>query len=132
MINNFFQVALKMDRFSSDFYTEQIRVVYDFIEKYWKKNKLHLSTSPFDLEECFTFIDLQLRDAIEAGDRENMNRLREIKFRLTTFLAEVLGEFVTVQSVENYEVMPRIGILLHKEKPIIITFNYDDFIETAL
>jgi hypothetical protein len=46
------------------------------------------------------------------------------------FLAEVLSEFS--HHVVESEIMEAFGNTLHYEKPIIITFNYDDFIEQIL
>jgi hypothetical protein len=104
--------------------------VYDYIEKYWHKNKSILSSGPFDIEECFSFIELQLNEAIESGNFENAKSLREVQFRLKLFLAEVLSEFS--HSVMTSDVMRQLGLRLHSERPIIITFNYDTFLEEIL
>jgi hypothetical protein len=91
---------------------------------------LVLSSSSFDLEECFSFIELQLNEAIELGNSENVIRLREIQYKLKLFLAEVLSEFDHFVSVSD--VMRQLGLRLHMEKPIIISFNYDTFLEEIL
>jgi hypothetical protein len=130
MINNFFQNALQIDKFASDFYTEKLQKVYDYIEKYWKKSKSDLATGTFDLEECFTIIELQLDEALTEGDSTRIQNLREIQYKLKLFLAEVLSEFC--HQVFTSQTLREFACRLLKERPIIITFNYDDFLENAL
>lgn len=130
MINNFFQIALKIEKFATEYYTNQIQIVYDYIAKFWKKNKSDLSNRPFDLEECFTLIELQLKEAIDQQNKELSQYLRAIQFRLKLFLIEVLAEF-SFQVVTS-DPFRKFGSILFSEKPIIITFNYDDYIENIL
>jgi hypothetical protein len=130
MINNFFQTALKIERFATEFYSNQIQIVYDYIAKFWKKNKSDLSNGPFDLEECFTLIELQLKDAIDQQNQELAQNLRTIQFKLKLFLMEVLSEFS--HEVLRSDPFREFGSILFTEKPIIITFNYDEYIENIL
>jgi len=130
LISNFFQVALKKEKYRSEHYTSKIQIVYDYIEKYWKKNKSGLSSTPFDLEECFTMLELQFREAIDTNNNEKARELAIIQFRLKSFIAEVLSEFETF--VSTSDTMRQFGEILYKEKPIIITFNYDCIIEAAI
>jgi hypothetical protein len=58
-MNNVFQAAFKIPQFAADHYAEQMRVVYDYIYKYWKKDESELAKIPFDLEECFTMIETE-------------------------------------------------------------------------
>jgi hypothetical protein len=130
MINNFFQVALKMRNFASGEYTERIKGVYDYIYRYWKKDKSRLADVSFDIEECFTTIELHLNEAIKSNNIQKANELYGIQFRLKLFLAEVLHEFEIHAPIA--EIMRPFGIRLHAEKPVIISFNYDNFLEIAL
>jgi hypothetical protein len=130
LINNFFQVALKFKKFSDDYYTKRIQVVYDYIDRYWKKTKHELSFSQFDLEECFALLEMQLNEGYNKQDIDSINKTSEIQYMLKAFFGEVLSEF-------NYfclhsETMRQFGSLLLNEKPIIISFNYDEFIEEIL
>jgi hypothetical protein len=129
-INNFFQVAFRIPQFVDAQYTEQMRVVYDYIYKYWKKDESELANIPFDLEECFTMIELHLNEAIKSGNTQLRNKLFTIQFRLKMFLAEVLHQFEIATQLSS--TMRQFGIRLHKEEPVIITFNYDNFIEITL
>jgi hypothetical protein len=127
MLNNFFQIALSISTYSNAAYTEKIRDVYAYIFKYWKKNKIDLSKSPFNLEECFTLIESQIQDTNYEAER---NDLLRIQYKLKTFVAEVLYGF------SGYAVASRLmksfGYILFNQKPTIITFNYDDFIESVI
>jgi len=130
LIDNFFQLALKKEKYLNERYTSKIQVVCDYIEKYWKKNKTDLSSTPFDLEECFTMLELQLNDVIITNDIGKKRELYTIQFRLKSFIAEVLSEFETFSYPSD--AMRRFGEVLYKEKPVIITFNYDCLIEAAI
>lgn len=62
---NFFSVALNMahGRLAEEFARPTFQTLSSYIERYWKKNISSLKISDFDLEECFTFLELQLREA---------------------------------------------------------------------
>jgi hypothetical protein len=49
--------------FSDELFDDRLKPLYEYIEKYWKKNKNNLATESFDLEECFTLLELQSREA---------------------------------------------------------------------
>jgi len=110
LINDFFQVALKKTKFSNKHYTNQIQPVYDYIQRYWHRDRNSLASDPFDLEECFTMLDLQLGEAISANDKESLSELYATGFRLKSFVAEVL----------------------YKEKPAVLKFNYDCLVEAVI
>jgi hypothetical protein len=130
LINEFFQVASKKDKFSGGFYMSKLQIVYDYIYKYWGKSKSELTSIPFDLEECFTMLELQLREAIAKNEVEESKRLRNIQFRLKSLVAELLSEFEVFAYTSD--IMRLFGEVLYEEKPIIVTFNYDCFIEAII
>lgn len=130
LIDNFFQLALRKKKYCNEHYTSRVQIVYDYIEKYWKRDRSALASATFDLEECFTMLELQLREAINTNDMKKIRRLYTTQFRLKSFIAEVLSEFETFASVSD--VMRLFGDVLYKEKPFILTFNYDCFIEAAI
>ncbi|MCD6371380.1 MAG: hypothetical protein J7L39_01540 [Candidatus Aenigmarchaeota archaeon] len=80
------QVALKKEKYLNKHYTSKIQIVYDYIEKYWKKNKSDLSSTSFDLEECFTMLELQFREAIDTNNNEKARELAIVRFRLNLSL----------------------------------------------
>ena len=104
--------------------------VYEYIEKYWKKSKEDLLNQPFDLEDCFTFLELQYYEAEKNGNDTKAAELATISFRLKTMLAEFLSEFEIFGHTSD--LLREFGKQIYKEKPTIITFNYDCILETAI
>jgi hypothetical protein len=128
LISNLFQIALAKRKYSDDSYTNRIQVVYDYIEKYWKKGKSDLSQAPFDLEQCFTLLQRQEDECLER-DFEEYKKLKTIELRLKSLLAEVVSEFQhSGFSLEMYN----FGRILLHENPIVITFNYDCILESVI
>jgi hypothetical protein len=130
MSRDFFKVALNIQKGGlSRGYSLRLREVYEYIQRYWKMDEYQLASSPFDLEECFTFLESQEDDASDRGDMKEYNRLAIIEFRLKSLLAEVLSKFDVFASTSD--TMRRLGETLYQEKPTILTFNYD-CIEAAI
>lgn len=127
--SNFFKEALRMDKFNNDKSTEKIEPVYAYVEKYWKMDKHKLATSDFDLEECFTLLESQYMEAKNQKDNERIRDLFDIQFRLKRFVVEVLS---SLKGIETHSAMRDLGQIVWTEKPIIITFNYDCFLEASI
>ena len=128
IISNLFQVALAKRKYSDKSYTNRIQIVYEYIEKYWKKSKSDLSAASFNLEECFTLLQRQEDEVLERN-LEEYKQLKTIEFRLKSLLAEVLSEFDhSGFSLEMYN----FGRILLHENSTIITFNYDCIVESAI
>ena len=130
LINDFFQVALEKKKFSNKHYTDRIQPVYKYIQKYWHRDRNSLASDPFDLEECFSMLDLQLGEAISANNKESLSELYATGFKLKSFVAEVLSYFEDFAWVS--EVMQSFGKALYKEKPAVLTFNYDCLVEAVI
>ncbi|VUT27643.1 MAG: hypothetical protein SYNGOMJ08_00190 [Candidatus Syntrophoarchaeum sp. GoM_oil] len=94
LATNFFQTILKNEKYQTEYYSENVRSVYEYIEKYWKKSRDDLLNQPFNLEDCFTFLDLQCYEAEKDGNSVKAEELTTIIFRLKTMLAEFLSSFV--------------------------------------
>jgi hypothetical protein len=92
---NFFQEALAMQsrRFTETPYKERLEPLYAYIQKFWKKNISDLDNSDFDLEECFSLMDLQLKEAQDNNNIEEQQELTNLEYLLRQFLVEVLFEF---------------------------------------
>ncbi|MHC4260033.1 MAG: SIR2 family protein [Planctomycetota bacterium] len=139
---NFFQIVLKTEKYQAKHYSEKLASVYEYIKRYWKKSKEDLLKEPLDLEECFTFLELQLDEANERGDGEEAKRLISIRFLLKTLLAKFLSEFVVIpRDSERFlrggvdtdtDLLRCFARRLHDQKHIVITFNYDCFLEDAI
>ncbi len=130
MATNFFQTILRSEKYTDVGFFEKVKCVFEYIEKYWKQNKVDLLNKPFDLEEWFTFLELQYYEAIEKGNKENSSELLTIFFTLKTLLSEFLSEFNIF--THNSDVLRQFGDYVYKEKPVIITFNYDCILEEAI
>jgi hypothetical protein len=128
MAKDFFQIALKMGKYSNEEYVNRIRDAYDYIEKYWKLTSEDLSHESFDLEECFTQLESQIEKAY-GKDPEEYGKLMRIEFRLKSFLAEVLSEFE--HDVYQSDMGGFARVLL-KEGATVLTFNYDCILESAI
>lgn len=63
LLNNFFNITLQKKDLANDFFIEQFKDVYDYIERIFKKNRDYLAKQPFDLEMCFTFLERQIDQA---------------------------------------------------------------------
>ena len=144
---NFFSVALNMahGRLAEEFARPTFQTLSSYIERYWKKNISSLKISDFDLEECFTFLELQLREAKENRDESNHQLLVDIEYLLKHLLNEVLSEFndllppflepdsnSKIERFGNCDSFKRLGEILYSEKSVVISFNWDDFIERAI
>jgi len=126
----FFQVASRMRKFADSHYQGKVKAVYEYIQRFWKLDRDDLARIPFDLEECFTLMELQFREALFSGDTAKMNELSALLFKLKSYLAELLSEFNAFASTS--EEMLRFGEKLYVQRPTIITFNYDCFVESAI
>lgn len=130
LINEFFQVALGKPNLSDALHTSRLQIVYDYIYKYWRKTRSDLTSTPFDLEECFSLLELQRSEAIARKEDEESIRLHTIQFRLKGLAAELLSEFEMY--AYQSDAMVRFGRVLHEAKPTILTFNYDSIVEAII
>jgi hypothetical protein len=109
--------------------------VYKYIKRYWNKEKINLQNEDFNIDECFTLLQLQLEEAQadEQMDEEKVDYLLEVLITLTAFFMEALNEFKHhLRYSNNSQTFLELGKTLWQQKPTIISFNYDDFIETAI
>jgi hypothetical protein len=130
LANNFFQMALQSDKFSDKVYSERIAPVYDYISHFWKKGEGELRNEPFGLEDCFTMLQLQQNEAGRSEDYNEYGRLAGIEFLLESFLAEYLAEFETFAITSD--LMRQFGVAVYREKPIVLTLNYDCILEAVI
>ncbi|MFX0205276.1 MAG: hypothetical protein ACFFDT_04775 [Candidatus Hodarchaeota archaeon] len=130
LLNNFFNIALKKEKYSQKYYSEEIQNVYHYIEKYFKKTKNDLADFPFDLELCFTLLEHQINEAKQRENAEELKELINARFQLEGFLAEVLSDFEYFAVMSH--TMRNLGKVILYEQPILITFNYDCMMELVL
>jgi hypothetical protein len=127
---NFFNVALRKRKFRESHYADQIKNVYDYIEKHLKKTLDTLSEGSFDLELCFSLLERQIKEAQVMNNIEELRRLVNIHFQLNAFVAEVLSDFE--HFAYNSNTMRNFGKVVFYEQPVLITFNYDCLLESIL
>ena len=129
VMNDFFIVVSKLKRFNDNDFKKRIKPVYDFIKDNWSLSISELAYTSFNIEKCFGLLESKLAAANRSGDDTTARELFSIEFKLKKLLAEVLAEF---DGVERNGVMRAFGQLLFRLRPIIITLNYDCFIETVV
>jgi len=138
LANNFFQMVLRLNKFRSQewkiphtlSYSQRFAPVYQYISHIWKRNKHDLLIEPFNLEDCYTMIQLQQKEANRKKDYEELERLNQIGFLLSSSLAEYLQEFQ--KTAVGSDIMKEFGEVLYREKPTVLTLNYDAILESAI
>ena len=129
MSRNFFRIALCMDDYISHYYDSECDDVREYIYKYWKMERTDLIADGLDLEELFTLLQLQRMDADKTGNLEKSEELNQVASKLFNLLISVLKNFKWANFSSSFL---KFGKVIYKEKPTVITFNYDDFIERAI
>jgi hypothetical protein len=92
LINDFFQNALKK-------YKDDRLLAYgidDYINTYWGKSISDLENDPFDLEECFTLLDMQIDEARKSGRKAEEKQLYNVQSYLKAFFIEYLSDLYTI------------------------------------
>ncbi len=104
--------------------------LYEFIQQYWRLGRGDLVSVPFDLEECFTFIELQRRDAWLRQDEAALAQASKIQSLLTQLLLDVMSdcEHWFRESADFSGIAARIW----NEHASVLTFNYDTILESAI
>ena len=105
--------------------------VFEYIQQFWKLSIDDLKRQSFDLEECYTLLQLQANEAYMQGNSVEFQRLTEIKSRLTLFFKHYLEQssFSAELSAVDFHAL---GKVIWKEKATVITFNYDTLIESVI
>lgn len=129
LMKDFFIVVSRLNRFSKQDYRKHIQPIYDFINEHWDLTISDLAYTSFNIEDCFSLLQSKFTEASRTGEEVRARELFSIQLSLKRLLSEVLAEF---DGVERNGVMRAFGQLLFRLKPVIITFNYDCFIETVI
>ena len=128
LINNFFQAALTNDLFRQKKALKTGAAVFDYIKDYWKLEISDLQRQPFDLEQCYTMLQLQ-EESLPATDEEERQRIFNLRVDLTRLLAAYLDD------MDGGHLPPPLINDFAKEVRAqdaqVITFNYDVNVERA-
>lgn len=109
------------------------RETYEYIERNWGLGYNDLSTKFFDLEECFTRLEQEERDASASGEVAGAyNDVWKIKGQLTSLLAELLDEISTNQPPGRNRGLGPLARRVLEEEAAVVTFNYDTLLEQAM
>jgi hypothetical protein len=130
LTGDFFQQALRHPRFSQPWYLDRFTPLFSYIERYWRRDKQSLQERPFDLEECYTMLQLQREDAHGRNDRDALVALINIETLLTTWFAEFFDHFFDPNSYESPMAVLAKRVLC--EGACVLTFNYDTLLERAI
>lgn len=130
LATDFFKQVFQSDKYNSEHYLPRIKDLTDYIRKYWKLSIDQLRVVPFDIELCYTMIQLQSLEASLKNNNDKLIYLANVEYQLTAILAEFLSEFehftFTSDSFSN------LGQIIFKEKATVITFNYDTLLEASI
>lgn len=127
---NFFNTILKNKECNTINYDNRTQLVYEYIYKYWKKSKKNLFYDDFDLEECFSLLQLQLLEASSNNNQKLITRLLKINSTLKFMFIGSLCEFEQFSS--SSKLMLDFASLIYNKKSNILTFNYDCNLEKAI
>jgi len=130
LANDLFVQAMKCRRLGDEHYLQKIAPVFEYIQKYWKLDRTDLSSNHFDLEACYTLLELQLNEAKSQGSHEDIIKLQDIILKLTILFAETLQEFE--HSIHNSNAFRALGQIIYSENADVLTFNYDTLIESTI
>ncbi len=130
LARDFFRQALQHPRIAEECSPGHLSPILDFIQKYWRLDRYQLEKTDFDLEECYTFIELQRREAYFRGDSERLAQASQIQNLLTALLRDYLSEFEL--GLLNDLTFQEFGRLIYQEQASVITFNYDTLLEAAI
>jgi len=130
LATDLFVQAMKFPRLSHENYVRKIEPVFEYIKKYWKLDRKDLSTNHFDLEACYTLLELQLNEAKSHGSHKDTIKLQDIILKLTILFAETLQEFE--YSAHNSDAFQELGKIIYSENADVLTFNYDTLIESTI
>lgn len=132
LATNFFQTLFRKKHYQKEGNLELFNPLFEYIEKYWKKSKNDLKKQPFDLEECFTLSQLHWIEAARDKNQDKYDEATKAFSLLTGLLSEVLAEFNDVSFFRGNDFLTPFGKKVYEERPNIITFNYDTFLEKAI
>ena len=130
LLRDFLKVFLNDTSFSLHSFDPDLQPLFDYIERYWKLDRKTLSHVDFDIEECFSLIQSQFRDAVNSGNNQESAELSKIWHLLSFVLSKVLAGFESY--AVNSGLMREFGRILWRDKPNIITFNYDTITESII
>jgi hypothetical protein len=130
LARDFFRQALRHPRLAAEYSQIPLSPLFNFIQKYWHLDRSQLLTADFDLEDCYTFIELQRREAYFRGDSDGLAQASRIQHLLTGLLLDYLSECERWHY--NASTFREFGRLIYRTHARVLTFNYDTLLESAI
>jgi hypothetical protein len=109
---------------------DQMKIVFDYIERFWHLSIDQLREREFDLEECYTFLHLQREEALASGNEHKVVELSQIIYQLFFYFARCLATFDKVYSGNGP--FGYLAAQILERKAAVLSFNYDTLLEQAI
>lgn len=122
--------ALANPKLGAEKMLDQMKVVFDYIARYWHLSIEQLREREFDLEECYSLLHLQREEALASRDERQVLELRQVEYQLFFYFARCLTKFDYVY-IGDGPFRYLAGQVLEK-KPAVLSFNYDTLFEQAI
>jgi len=138
LARDFFRQALRQPRLAAEYSQHSLSPLLDLIQKYWRLDRSQLLETDFDLEECYTFIELQRREAYFREDSDSLAQASRIQSLLTGLLLDYLSEFelwlfdTSTATTGTPSTFQEFGRLIYRTRSGVLTFNYDTLLESAI
>lgn len=130
LLRDLFIITSQMPQFQSKYFDESLAPVYNYIKTYWGLDKSDLAKMPFNIEDCFTRLEEHLNKAVTDNNIDEASKIYLVEWKLKSLLAEVLKTFE--QYIHYSDSIQFLGKILYSERPTIITFNYDCYVESII
>jgi hypothetical protein len=108
--------------------SDELRALFEYVERYWKLSVEDLREAPFDLEACFTLIQQQRQEANREGDVGRDEYLAQVEDQLSAVLTRFLAH---IEGNTAYDLI-QLGERVLEERAAVLTFNYDTIIEQMI
>jgi hypothetical protein len=138
LARDFFRYVLGQPDSSSGLRATCLQPLWDFIGRYWHMSKDALKAKDFDLEECFTLLELQRLEATKTGNIEVLRLTSELESLLAGLLGECFGAaehwlyFSPPFAGSMVSQHQAFGRRIYEEQAAVLTFNYDTLLERAV
>ena len=127
---DFFRHALRHPRISAQFMQDRLAPLFAFTRKFWRMDRDDLLEKDFDLEDCFTLVELERREAFARGDQGRLEAATYIQDLLTELLLEYLGDLH--YGIQDESAFGAFAAHIYDTKSVVLTLNYDTLLESQI
>ena len=130
LTRDLFIQALADPKLSEEKMLDQMKVVFDYIERFWHLSIEQLRERELDLEECYTLLHLQREEALASRDERQVLELWQVEYQLSFYFARCLAKFDHVYLGDGP--FSYLASQVLEKKPAVLSFNYDTLLERAI